>query len=211
MAGPTFITDWILITQELRCFGETWHFTVSYKQNTTGARYSGAQLQALASQWYTSVATVLKPAVSSNVTFIQTTARDMTDNTGAEGIYVQPSGEVGTGATESTPLSVCATLSYRSATVGRTGRGRSYISGMPEGFVNSGIFVSGQVTQLALVASTIRLFNGSVDIGVIFVVASRRYSKLRTVLSTVVVSQVQNQMRRLPGHRRHKKTVVTPT
>jgi len=210
MAGPVFITGWILITQELRSNGETWHFTTSYKQSSS-TRYTGAQLQALASQWYTSIAPLLKPALANTVTFVQTTARDMTDASGAEGIYVQPSGEVGTVASDNSPNSVCATLSYRSATVGRTGRGRSYISGLPESLVNLGVLTSTLVSQLAIAANNIRLFTGSVDIVVSHVVASRRYSLLRTVLSTVVSSQVQNQMRRLAGHRRHKKTVVSPT
>jgi hypothetical protein len=206
-----FIPNWILVTQEMKCNGETFHITTSYKQATEGTRYTGAQLQAFASQWYTSVKAQLAPALSNLVTFVQTTARDMTDAGGAEGIFVQPTGEVGTVASDNSPLSVCGTLSYRSATVGRTGRGRSYISGLPESLVNAGIFTSTLVSQLALAANAIKVFTGSSEIVASHVVASRRYVKLRPVLTSVVANQVQNQMRRLPGHRRHKKPVVTPT
>jgi len=211
MADTVFILQWILVTMEMVANNEVYHFTVSYKQTADATRYTGAQLQAFASQWYTSIGPSLKQCLSNGVTLLKVTARDMTDASGAEGIYTLPGGEIGTVASDFSPLSVCATLSYRSATVGRTGRGRSYISGLPETQVNSGVISSVMVSALAVTANNIRLFNGSSEISASHVVASRRYTKLRPVLTTVVTSQVQNQMRRLPGHRHHKRTIVSPT
>jgi len=208
--AQVFIPDWILIVQEMKTGGETWHFSASYKQAASGTRYTGAQLQALASQWYTSVITSLKPIITTGTTFVKTTARDMTDDTGAEGIYVQPAGETGAATGDFEPLSVCGTVSTRSAIVGRSGRGRAYISGFPETGTANGVLNSTVVGQLAVVGSAIRLFVGSVDIVCSSVIASKKHVALRAMLSTVVTNQINVQSRRLPGHRRHKKP-LTPT
>jgi len=209
MAAVVFIPQWIAIVMEFQTASELWHMTCNYKQNDAGPRYSGVQLQALASAWYTAMKPYLQPCQSNNVTYKKVTARDMTDADGQEGIFVVGAGEGGTVAADSEPLSVCGVNSLRTANVSRSGRGRTYLSGIPDTAVLNQVLNSTLTTALGLIGGTYRLFNGTFDVPVTAVVASRTHLLLRPVQSTSATNQVNVQFRRLPGHRRHRRRPTT--
>jgi len=209
MADAVFIPQWLLCTMEFQTQSELWHMNWSYKQAEAGVRYTGLQLQTFGQQLYSVLKPYLQPVQSNNVTYKRMVVRDMTDESGAEGIYVVTAGEGGTVAADSEPLSVCATTSIRTANVSRSGRGRTYMSGVPDTMVLNQIFNSSFVSAFALIGGAYRLFGGTIDIAAVPVVASRKHLLLRPVQSTSATNQVNVQMRRLPGHRRHRRRPVT--
>lgn len=198
-----YIPKWILITFTLQTLAEVWEFTTSAK-NTLGTNPTGAELQVFAGAYYAALKTALQGVLSAQTIFKQVTARDMSGVTGQEGTYFVTDGGAGTVTGDTEPLSVCATISYRSSLVGRRGRGRSYISGMPEGFTVGDAFSGAYLTALANVASAILSYRGTTAVPSFPVIASRAGIALHDVLTAIVTTQINVQKRRLPGHRRHR-------
>lgn len=206
MSSVVYIPKWILITVTLQTITEVWEYTCSAK-NSLGTNPSGAELTAFCAALYAVIKTPMANIMSAQTIFKQITARDMSSAAGAEGTYYITDGGAGTVSGDTEPLSVASTISYRSALVGRRGRGRSFLSAMPEGFTTGDVFTSAYMTALGVLAAAIMTFRGTVAVPTFPVIASRVGLALHDVLSAVITSTINVQKRRLPGHRRHRHHV----
>lgn len=201
---PYWIHCWITAKQN----NEYYHYNYSYRSLLH--TYNDADLLAFATAWYNVVAPGLAAVMPSNVLLISATARDMFNSSAHEAVYVPSTPSVGTVAGDPEPASLCGVLSIIPATVGKGVRGRMFVSPFAEGSIVNQVIGTSTVAALTTLGAALRTFAGTGAIGVQPVIASRKHELLRDVVATVASAQVNNQIRRLIGHRRHKRQHLTP-
>jgi hypothetical protein len=98
--------------------------------------------------------TGLVPALSATYTFEQAVAQRLTPTMGAEVIYTPAPGDTvqGASAGDAEPSFVSALISLRSSRAGRSGRGRMFIAGVPEGQTTASLLNTEAALWAALLA-----------------------------------------------------------
>lgn len=98
--------------------------------------------------------TALVPKLSATYTFEQLVARRIYPDTNAEVIYIPAAGVAvqGAAAGDAEPSFVSALISLRTTRGGRSGRGRMFIAGIPEGETASSYLLTESDLWLALLA-----------------------------------------------------------
>jgi hypothetical protein len=82
-----------------------------------------------------------------------------------------------------------------------------FISGLSDTDVISQALASGIVANAITLAAGMRTYGGVGGVIARAVIASRAHLILRPILASAVTNVVDNQIRRLIGHRRHKRHV----
>lgn len=114
--------------------------------STTGQRYvnvfhfynyrpggpSHADIDATANWLATTLFTVYKPCLCSNIKLLECTARDISVVSGYEKTDTTNTGVAGTASGDTLPGNSACAISWRTSGTGRRNRGRSYISGLSE-------------------------------------------------------------------------------
>jgi hypothetical protein len=210
MAGPIFIPNWLHVVLVQRDVAETVSFTFSYR-NLSGSRPTGPQLLLMATELYSLVANRWKNCTTSNNVLVSCTVRDMHDSDGLEQVFAPVTPQPGLGATPTAPSSVCVTASEHTAFVGRSGRGRFYVSGMASGDVAGNVLTPTIQTNMLLLGTDVANYIGPAGFLVHSCVASRFKQVLYNLTAVTIANRIDSQDRRLPGHRRHRRAHVTPT
>lgn len=207
--AQVFIGNWLLFTLAIRTGVKVYHFTWSYRI-VSGGPPSDSQLLSLATTFYNIIAPGLANVLNNTCTMITMTVRDMSSALGHEAVYTPTTPTVGAVVADPEPGNVAATLTYTPATVGKGVKGRTFVSGLGDTGVAAQVFTSAVVNALANVASAYRVWGGTGGINLFPAVASRAHVLLRDIVATTVTNQVNNQIRRLINHKRHKRHPVTP-
>lgn len=145
----------------------------------------------------------LAPFLSNELFLISVVARDMSMEGGIQSVQLPPPNSQGDVGTPALPSNVAFAITHRTARVGRSYRGRSYVAGLPENAVAGNTLAGATVTGLIAAFNTLRadLDNN----GFLFSVCSRRNQgvlRAQGVLtpvstSTAVDARVDSQRRRL--------------
>lgn len=196
--AQTFINGWLYGVLRMSAQGNVFENTFSL-QTTTGLHPSGAQLAALAADWWTVNGPSIQSYMSSNVTFLSVTIRDLNDSSGAEGTFTIPVNTFGSVGSDAVPYNAAAVISWRSAFVGRRGRGRWYATGIAEAQVSGNTLSATLQTLLLAAGVVINSYTGTGDIPATPVIASRVAHLLYDITAVVVDSFVDSQRRRLTG------------
>lgn len=198
-----FIPKWLHVWMTVKQGSERYHFNYSYSSDLVAP--TDADLLSWVTGWYNIVAPGLSNILHGSCVMESATVRVMYDATGHEITYVPSSPVAGARAGDPEPANVAGTLSFVPGAVGRGVRGRMYISGYSDTDIASQVITSAIVTTMASIASAMRTYTGGSPIFASSVIASRAHLLLRPILASVVTNQVNNQIRRLIGHRRHKR------
>lgn len=140
--------------------------------------------------------------ISADVTFVRSTARDVSTEDGAIVINTTIAGENGASAFAALPGNVAAVISWRTGLSGRTRRGRSYMAGLPVN-TRTGDQIQ-EATQIALRDAGIELITACSDGDYPLVIASyqlnnapRTAALLTPVTTPSVDTRLDTQRRRL--------------
>jgi hypothetical protein len=194
--AQVYIPGWLYGVLRMSSQGNTFENTFSMK-TTAGLHPSGSTLAALALDWWATVGPFLKAATSTSLVFQSVTIRDLNDNTGEEGVYTIPVNTTGDINSDPVPYNAASVISWRSATVGRRGRGRWYMTGIPESHVSGNVIDATLQTLITAVATAISAYAGTVAVPTDAVVASRVATILHPIVEHVVDTLVDSQRRRL--------------
>lgn len=196
--APVYIPNWIYGVLQMQSLGQIIETTFSLRKDS-GPTPNGTSLAQLAQDWWTHHQAELRACYSASVNFMSVTLRDMSSNAGAEGIYTLPAGTNGLDSVATLPLATNCVASLRSATVGRSGRGRWYFTGIP-GDKQIGNTVSGSyVTRVLSAAGLMASFSGNGTFATTAVVASRVHAALYPIVAVIVDIFIDSQRRRLTG------------
>jgi hypothetical protein len=196
--AQTYIPGWLYGVLRMAAQGNVFENTFSLA-TTPGLHPSGSDLAALAADWWTVNGPSLQACMSQQIVYQTVTIRDLNDATGAEGVYTMPVNTHGNLTADPVPYNAAAVISWRSATVGRRGRGRWYAVGIPEDQC-SGNVMSATIQTLFLAAGVVlNSYVGTGSIPVNAVVASRVGHVLYDITQVVVDAFIDSQRRRLQG------------
>lgn len=199
-----FIPRWLLTWITIKVANEFYHFHYSYRTDDE-LLPSDAQLLTYATNIFNFAAPGLQPILNSACQILSCTVRCMTSEAGHEATYTPPSTVLGTGSGDREPGSIAGVISLIPGIVGKGVRGRMFVSGISDTGISSELIVSSLVAALTTLASAYRSYAGDFGHSLTPVIASRKHVDLRPILASTVSNQVNNQIRRLPGHRRHKR------
>src|SRR5712664_2293313 len=169
--AEVFIPRWLKCTLSLQWGDQIFENTWSEHQTNPG-HPTQAALDAYALALWNGPVAALNGASSNQVRFLGITVRDMTDNTGLEGSYSPVNALYGQRAIASQTLDACCVLSERTGFVGKSGRGRTYVSGMGTDRVTTNFFTNAQVVDTTSFGQALLTFAGTVLIPSVFTLAS---------------------------------------
>ena len=196
--AQTFIPGWLYGVLRMAAQGNIFENTFSL-QTTPGLHPSGADLAALAADWWTVNGPSLQTMMAQAVVYQSVTIRDLNDATGAEGVYTIPVNTHGNLTGDPVPFNAAAVISWRSATVGRRGRGRWYATGIPEDQCSGNSLSSTLQTLLLAAGVVLNSYTGTGAVPATPVVASRVGHVLYDITQVVVDAFIDSQRRRLQG------------
>jgi len=196
--AQTFIPGWLYGVLRSTAQGNVFENTFSLS-TTPNLHPTGGDLETLAADWWSVVGLSIQSFTSTDVTFLSITIRDLNDVTGAEGTYTLPVNTNGLLASQSVPYNAAAVISWRSAQVGRRGRGRWYALGIGETQVAGNILGAPMQTLLLAAGVVINSYTGTGAVPSTPVIASRAAEVLYPIAAVVVDTFVDSMRRRLQG------------
>jgi len=126
----------------------------------------------------------------------------LTASTGPQYIATYSSGNQGTNSGGEAAANAAAVISWRTAAIGRSYRGRTYVGALSEGEIDSAQTIAG-ATQTALLSAGTSLITALDGISCVLAVLSRYAAKvlrvtgiLTEIISVVVDNKVDSQRRR---------------
>lgn len=148
--------------------GQTMENTLWFNLHATPAEGPMLALGNAMDAWWTDN---YAPLVSGNLQHVQTVITDMSSPTGPQVTLVPPVAEFGGQAGDAEPGNVSLTVSFRTASRGRSFRGRNYICGMTDVQVQGNVFATGIAASWADAYNAIGLALSALDVD--WVVVSR--------------------------------------
>lgn len=153
-------------------------------------------------EWW---ATSLAPQVSDQLILHEIQVRDLTTEDAGSYLLIPEGTVTGTASGGSAPNNVAFCVTAKTAAVGRSARGRTYIPGVPKGLITISTVNSGWASDV--VAAMNDLLDFLTAINAVIVVISRIHAGVERLVGvmTVVVRYsafdmtVDSQRRRLPG------------
>lgn len=154
------------------CLGFTWNaIGVSICAHFTKTTPSAADFLALATEFADAWDTHMKPNQSDDIALGDCVAYDLSAEDAPTYTYTGVNGNAGTVLVDSLPNNTAAVVSHRTASRGRSGRGRNYIPGLTENNVQDGLLQAATVT--ALLADWASIVSAVALVGWDLVVAQR--------------------------------------
>ena len=199
---PKFIPGWIQLRHRMKGPGGDIVNCFSLRPSVSGTRYSGSQLNALASDFATAVGNYMIPTLGTAITLVDVVAQDLGDALGESGSYVYPAGTVGTSTGELLPGNCAIASTWRTRYRGAKYRGRTYWGGFTEAATNADTFTSAFVVAVFANISRYFAWRGPVGTPVFPVVASRKWQLLTDISGIALTAIMDSQRRRLTGHGR---------
>jgi len=196
--APVYIPNWLYGVLQMQSLGQIIETTFSLRKDT-GPTPTGTSLAQLAQDWWNHHSSEVRACYTAGTNFMSVTIRDMSSASGAEGVYTLPAGVNGTRAVASLPLGSAMVASLRSATVGRSGRGRWYFGGLPVDLQVGNTMSGSYIVLLLSAAGLMASFSGNSTFATTACVASRAHAALYPIISVLVDIFIDSQRRRLTG------------
>jgi hypothetical protein len=160
-------------------------------------------LETVATAFWTWWTANIRGFMTSDVTLNKITALDLSDDSGTMFEYIPSSGNVGTDSPPTVSNNIALCVSMRTGNAGRSNRGRSYLFGFAEGYVDGNNISAGVAATLAGQFADLddALETAGYSIGVLsyyHLGAVRGTPVFRSYASYSVNTRVDTQRRRLP-------------
>lgn len=163
----------------------------------TGVSVTTASLDAFITAWRAAHLAQWLAVHGSGYVLQSFVATDISTLTGQTAAQTLVTGNVGTGGSPNVPNNVALALSWRTANVGRTNRGRTYLGGLPVGHIvqdsPDSTLISAVATLMAALIS--QTFTGGYD----FSVTSVKEALSKVITAAVLDTILDSMRRRLPG------------
>lgn len=163
----------------------------------TGSSVTSASIDAFITAWRAAHLTQWLAVHGSGYVLQSIVGTDISTLTGQTAAQTLVTGNVGTGGSVCPPNNVAIAMSWRTANVGRTNRGRTYLGGLPSGHISADTIDATLTSAIATLMSALisQTFTGGYDFAV---------TSVKDVLSKVITSAVldlilDSMRRRLPG------------
>lgn len=194
------IPGWLLFRLEMSYNSQQVINTFSYKY--TGPAPGITELYTIAVDWWNAVRTAYQAITPNTLRFLSVTVRDLGSAAGAEATYLIPGTATGALTADGIPGVNTLAVGWRSATVGRFSRGRSYLPPTTEDQVSQNNYGNSYVSLVTTLVGLILNYHGGTVRFLQQVIASRVKVALYDVVSGVFDNFVDAQRRRLTGRGR---------
>jgi hypothetical protein len=190
------IDHWVQIS--INCLQEGTERILTHNYYSTEAQPSPAELLAAATRFKDYPALALQIMCAQTVRFVSVKARSLTTGTNYEAEVPFGSNTYGQRVFDPLPANASLVVSWKTAQIGRSYRGRNFLFGLTE-VDSSGSMVNAEYLGLVAQYATLVLnFHNADSPRYTLAVASRKLLNLATVTNFVVDNIVDSQRRRLP-------------